>query len=133
VRVEPGALLSRLEGPVFGLFLAAWLVTGLGQLGFLELAGRFGLSFYGFYSAAAALGWLAGNFYMARRRGRQGDLVRRLRAMYFLQPLSLVFLLWTLGPKELQRAAPLVPLYAVGVYGALYLVPVMLSRMPLGR
>lgn len=49
-----------------------------------------------------------------------------LAILYFFGPPSLVYLLRALAPPEHQQAAPLAPLWAFGVYGVFFLVPIVL-------
>lgn len=98
----------------------------MGQVGWVELAGSLPLSLYGLYSIAAALGWVFGNVYVSRTRGASDAVSRKLRGMYLLGPPSIVYLLRTFAPAEQQVLAPLVPVYALGVYAVLFAVPVVL-------
>ena len=109
-----------------GLFFACWIAAALDAVGLVSLAGTLWVSLYGLYATAAALGWLAGNVYVHRRRSLPRRLARRVLVIYFIGPLGLVYLLRFMAPEAAQRAAPLVPLYAAGVFGALFLVPVLL-------
>ncbi len=135
---------SRLESLELGLlafFLAIWLLAILAGLGFLPLAGTLHLDLYRLYSIAAVLGWVAGNIYVFRtqnfpsaapeRSGRQ-RVRKRLLLSYLIQPQSCVYFLRTLAPFEAQQAAPMVPIYAFGVYGLFFLVPLTLraTRTP---
>lgn len=88
--------------------------------------GSLGLSLYGLYSTAAALGWVFGNVYVHRSRGAEDAVRRKLRGLYLLGPPSIVYLLRTLAPAEQQALAPLVPVYGFGVYAILFSVPVLL-------
>lgn len=120
--------MRRLEIPLFGLFFAGWAGTLLAQVGFVELAGMLELSLYALYSTAAAAGWIFGNVYLARSR-QVGEALRgRLRLLYLLGPPGLIYLLRAMAPTAEQRIAPLVPLYALGVYAVLFLVPVALKH-----
>lgn len=113
-----------------GLFLACWFLAALGSLGLLDLAGVLSLSLYALYSTAAALGWLAGNVYVWRSRRVHGRPRRRMRWIYLLGPPGIVYLLRAMAPLSEQLAAPLVPVFSLGVYSALFLVPVLLPRRP---
>jgi hypothetical protein len=44
-----------------------------------------------------------------------------------------LYLLRALAPAREQIGAPLVPLYALGVYAVLFLVPVTITWVPGGR
>lgn len=116
----------RLEVALVGLFFACWATAALGHLGLLGLAGALPLSLYPLYSIAAALGWISGNVYVMRRRTVPRRLRRRVLWVYFLGPPGVVYLLRAMAPAPEQLTAPLVPLYALGVYAALFLVPVVL-------
>jgi hypothetical protein len=111
------------------LFVSCWTATLLGQLGLLPLAGAADPTLYGLYSLAAALGWFFGNVYVARRRRTPRDLHTRLRWLYLAGPPSVVYLVRTMEPAEQQHMAPLVPVFGFGVYGVLFAVPVVLSRI----
>lgn len=143
--------LSRAERSLLGFFGAAWMVALLHLAGVLPLAGALPLGLYGYYAFAAVAGWLAGNVYVLRRRrlaatvpptprgraagegGRRvggpataGRRDRRLLAiLYVFGPPSLVYLLWALVSSPQQRLAPLAPLWAFGVYGVFFLVPIV--------
>ena len=125
--------MRRFELPLISLFFACWIVTILGQSGLVALAGRLPLSLYGLYSTAAALGWFFGNVYVHRSRREAPELGRRLRLVYLLGPPSIVYLLRTMAPAAEQLLAPLVPVYAMGVYVVFFLVPVVLRRDVTGR
>jgi hypothetical protein len=132
--------LSRLERRLFGFFSALWLMDLLILVGVVKLPdGALPLSLYAYFGLAAALGWLAGNVYVARRRGLRKRLkapaavqaARHLLVIYLLGPPAVLYLLRALAPSVVQAAAPLVPLWAFGVYGVFFLVPVTLT--PRGR
>lgn len=122
-RREAAAGLTSGERSLLGFFGAAWVVSVLHLAGLLPLAGAFALSLYAYYAFAAGAGWLAGNVFVLRRRrgGGRGLLL----ILYFFGPPSLVYLLRALAPPEHQQAAPLAPLWAFGVYGVFFLVPIV--------
>ena len=142
----PGAApagLSRAELSLLGFFGAAWIVALLHVGGVLPLAGGLPLSLYGYYAFAAVTGWLAGNVYVLRRRRLAGRAAtgggrrnrRLLGVLYFFGPPSLVYLLRALAPIDHHQAAPLAPLWAFGVYGVFFLVPIAFpppARRPAG-
>lgn len=105
---------------------AGWILALLHLLGALSLGGDLVVGLYPFYSAAAAAGWVLGNVCVVRRR-RLGA-PRRLVAIYLLGPPGILYLLWCMGSSELQRLAPLVPLWGWGIYALFFLVPVTLTR-----
>lgn len=111
------------ERSLLGFFGAAWAVSILHLAGVLPLAGALPLSLYGYYAFAAAAGWLAGNVFVLRRRRAGGRGL--LLVLYLFGPPSLVYLLRALAPPEHHQAAPLAPLWAFGVYGIFFLVPVV--------
>lgn len=117
----------RLEIALVGLFFACWVTAALGSLGLLGLAGALPLSLYPLYSIAAALGWISGNVFVMRSRAVPRRLRRRVLWVYFLGPPGIVYLLRAMAPAQEQLAAPLVPIYSLGVYTALFLVPVVLQ------
>jgi hypothetical protein len=124
--------LSHGERSLLGFFGAAWIVALLHLAGVVPLAGGLPLSLYGYYAFAAIAGWLAGNVYVLRRRRLAATVPvtacgrdRRLLAiLYLFGPPALVYLLWALVPAAQQRLAPLAPLWAFGVYGVFFLVPI---------
>lgn len=107
------------------------MVGLLRHLGWLPALPDLAPALYPLYSAAAALGWVSGNVYVVRRRrlGRMHG--RRLRAaqltFYLLSPPGLAYLWWSFHPALVLRSAPLVPVYAFGVYAALFAVPILLK------
>ncbi len=105
---------------------AGWIVTLMHLLGWVSLAGAHRLDLYRFYSVAAAGGWLTGNICLYRRRRLGAS--RRLLAIYLLGPPGLLYLLWAMGPLEVQAIAPLVPLYGLAVFSLFFFVPITLSR-----
>jgi hypothetical protein len=117
----------RLEIVLVGLFFACWAAAALGSLGLVGLAGALPLSLYPLYSIAAGLGWISGNVYVTRSRTVPRRLRRRVLWVYFLGPPGIVYLLRAMAPAREQLTAPLVPVYALGVYAALFLVPVVLK------
>lgn len=126
-RRSPPEPVGRSEPALLGLFFfACWMAGLLALLRVIDLTGSLPLSLYGYYSTAAALGWLAGNLYMAHRRRAPEALQRGLRLVYLFGPPSFLALLRAMAPAEALRYAPYVPLYAVGVYLALFHVPVLL-------
>ena len=109
-----------------------WAVALIHFGGLYSLAGPLPIGLYGFYSTAGALGWLSGNVYI-RRRGRLPESMRsRVRLLYWLGPLGVLYLLRAWAPAADQFAAPLVPHYALVPYTALFLVPIALARFPGG-
>lgn len=118
--------MKRFEVALLGLFLACWVVVALAVAGVVPLAGSLALTLYPLYAVAAALGFLAGSLYVRRRRGLEAPLRRRLLLIFFFGPTGLLYLLRAMAPTAQQLAAPLVPLYAFGVYSVFFLVPVLL-------
>ena len=121
----------RLELVLIALFFATWLVGLLQYVGLVRMDGDLELGLQGLFSAAAALGWLAGNVYVHRSRGLPADLRRRVLLIYLLGPPGILFLVRSMAPVEAQLAAPLAPLYATFVFSILFPVPVTLRpRLP---
>ena len=147
MRSSPALSNSKLESLELGLlafFLAIWLVAILAGLGLLPLAGTLHLDLYRLYSIAAVLGWVAGNIYVSRAQNLEGSspeqaagqrFRKRLLLSYLIQPQSCVYSLRTLAPFEAQQAAPMVPVYAFGVYSLFFMVPLTLraTRTPRRR
>ncbi len=128
--------LVRLELGLLAVFSAIWLLTILAGLGVVPLAGTLTLDLYRLYSIAAVLGWLAGNIYVPRSESiaaaYQQRFRKRLLLSYLIGPPSLVYFLRALAPRAIQQAAPMVPIYAFGVYALFFLVPITLraTRTP---
>ncbi|MDA8019877.1 MAG: hypothetical protein MPN21_20745 [Thermoanaerobaculia bacterium] len=114
---------------ILGAFSGAWALAVLLGLGILPAAGALSLDLYGFYSFAAALGWVAGNVYVARLRRHGRTARKRLLFAYFLGPPSLLYVIRSLAPRAAQQAAPFVPIYAFCVFGIFFLVPVTLRHV----
>ncbi|HVS15339.1 MAG TPA: hypothetical protein VMV46_15540 [Thermoanaerobaculia bacterium] len=113
--------MTRLELILLAFCLASGLVRLLGWVGAIDLRGRLALGLYPLYILAAALGWLSGNVFVARRR--RGAASGWMLAVYFVGPLAPLLLLRAMAPWAQQQAAPLVPLFAVGVFAVFFLVP----------
>lgn len=122
--------MSTAERSLLGFFSACWIVALLELFGVLPLATGWALSLYGLYGTGAALGWLAGNVWMFRRRRVSRALAHWLLMVYLFGPPSVLYLLRALAPEPHQAAAPLVPLWAFLVYGIFFLVPVTLTPRP---
>ncbi|HEX2163638.1 MAG TPA: hypothetical protein VHM02_06790 [Thermoanaerobaculia bacterium] len=116
--------MSRGERRLLGFFGAAWVVAVLHFFGVVPLAGALALSLYLYYGVAACLGWLFGNVFVLRRRRAAAE-VGPLLVLYLFGPLAAVYLLWALASPARQQAAPLAALWAFGVYGVFFLVPVL--------
>ena len=58
---------------------------------------------------------------------------RRVFLVYFLGPPGLLYLLRAMASIEAQRAAPLVPFYAFGVFAVFFVVPILLPTTPAAR
>lgn len=120
----------RLEAVLLALFLACWVIVLFRWLGIVSLAGNLPLSLYALYSFASSLGWGAGNLYVhrGRRRFPPGTIRRRLMLVYYLGPQGMVYMLRAMAPVADQHAAPLVPVWAFGVFSIFFLVPVTIIR-----
>jgi hypothetical protein len=125
----PGPSFWRLEAILLALFLACWLVVVLSLVGLVTLRGNFPLGLYPLYSLASALGWGAGNLYVHRGRRFPDPIRRRVLLVYYLGPQGLIYLLRAMASTADQQAAPLVPLYAFGVFSIFFLVPVKIIRL----
>jgi hypothetical protein len=111
---------KRFELVLLALFLACWLVYLLAAFRIVAPEGTLDLGFYPYYSIAMVLGWAAGNLYVYRGRDLELASRRRLLAGYFLGPLGLIFLLKAMMPLAFQRMAPLVGVYAFGVFSIFF-------------
>lgn len=117
----------RFEITLLAVFSAAWLLAIGVLLGWVPVAGTLQLGLYGYYSFAAALGWVNGNVYVARRRRLPPSRFRRQVLLgYLVGPLSFLYILRAFASKAAQTAAPLVPIYGFVVYWLFFLVPVTL-------
>lgn len=109
-------------------FLLCWLAFfAFAILGY-PLAGAVRLQLFHLYGLAASGGWIMGNLEVARRR-RQRKRRSGLLLMHLFLPCGLFYLLWALAPEEMRRGFPLAPLYALGVFVILFLVPISLRRV----
>lgn len=125
--------LPRLELALLGAFSGAWALAILLGLGILPTTGGLDLDLHSYYGFAAALGWVAGNVFVARRRRFGTRARKRLFSAYFLGPPSLLYVVRSLAPQAVQQAAPFVPLYAFCVFGLFFLVPVTLRKVGRGK
>ncbi|HEY7214252.1 MAG TPA: hypothetical protein VIC28_06460 [Thermoanaerobaculia bacterium] len=118
---------GRLEVALLGLFLACWVLWVLSVFRVLTLAGSLPLSLYSFYGVAVALGWGFGILYVIRTRDLPARIRRFYLLIYYLGPPAILSLLRGMAPLKDQNAAPFVPLWAFGVFSALFLVPVTMK------
>ena len=118
---------GRLEVALLGLFLACWVLRVLSFLGVVTLAGSLPLSLYSYYGVAVALGWGFGILYVIRTRDLPPRIRRLFLLIYYLGPPAVLSLLRGMAPFRDQSAAPFVPLWAFGVFSALFLVPVTMK------
>ncbi|HUP43133.1 MAG TPA: hypothetical protein VM599_07990 [Thermoanaerobaculia bacterium] len=119
---------TRLELPLFGLFLACWVLALAHNLGLLSVATNLDLTLYQLYGVAAAVGWVAGNVYLQRRRSLPPEHRRRALALWLVGPQGIPALLRAMAPLASQAAAPAVPLYAFGVGAVFFCVPLVFGR-----
>ena len=119
--------MKRLEIPLFGLFLACWVLAGAHGLGLFSLGGTLALGLYPLYAVAATIGWISGNVYVWRRRRLPREHRRRAAALWLIGPQGIPALLRAMAPAAVQAAAPAVPLYAFGVGAVLFTVPLVFS------
>ena len=122
--------MRRFEVILVAFFFATWGVDCLALLGLVEISGSLELGLYPLYSMAAATGWIAGNIYVPRTRRLPRELRRRFLWIYFVGPAGLIYLLRAMATEQSQQHAPLVPVYGLGVFTVLFLVPVLLKRSP---
>ena len=122
-------MLSRLEGPLLLGFTFAWIVVLLEAAGQPFLAGRLPLGLYYFFSLASVLGWLAGNFFVSRRRLHPAaDYRSYLYVAWLGGPPSLLFLLQACQPLADQQSHPFVRIWGLGVFLLFFWIPVSLDR-----
>jgi hypothetical protein len=118
---------KRYEAGLLGLFLAGWLLYLLVLFRALTLAGSVSPSFYVYDSIAAALGWGAGNLFVYRDRDLDPRVRGRFLSGYFFSPLGLILLIRAMWPAAVQKAAPLVGVYALAVFSVFFAVAVKLK------
>lgn len=116
----------RIELPLVALFTLIWAMVAAEAWSLVHFAGRFDPGLYGLYGLAGLLGSIAGNVYVFRRLQGAGD--RLSFATWLGGPPSLIFLLWALVPNSVRFDMPLVPLWATGVYGIFFAVPLSMRR-----
>ena len=126
-------MLRRFEPVLTAFFLASWIVGLLSLFRLVELAGAFTLQLYPLFSLAAVCGWVFGNVYVRRASGVAPWLRRGLLLIYFLGPMGFLLFVRLMAPLADQAAAPFVPFYSWGVFGALFLVPVLMNRTKVKR
>ncbi|HTQ80836.1 MAG TPA: hypothetical protein VMM92_12630 [Thermoanaerobaculia bacterium] len=120
--------MRSLEVVLLALFLACWVVLVLSWFHGVSLAGSAAIPLYSYFSFTSALGWSAGTLFVQRGRRLAPADRRLLRWVYFPSPQGLIYLLRAMAPTLEQRSAPLVPLWAFGVYSVFFLVPVLVQR-----
>lgn len=130
----------RLELILLVAASTVWLLAALALFGVVPLAGTLDVGLYRLYSVAAVLGWVTGNVYLVRLRYLRlprEPLLRfwrqRFLFAYLVGPPGVLYLLRALAPVPEQKAAPFVPVYALGVYAIFFLVPVTLRPPPRRR
>ena len=122
--------MDRVEASVAGLCAGAWLLAAA----FLALEGLERGAFLpaGFlFPLAAIVGWLAGNLYVARRKGSRSSR-RLLLSLYLGGPPGFVWLYWALVPRWARMLNPVAPLWALAILAIFFLVPVTLRGLPRG-
>lgn len=124
--------MKRYEVILLALFLACWAIEILVTFGLLRIDGTLPLTLYPYYSTAMSLGWLFGLLYVQRTRNFDRALRRRFALLYIAGPAGILFLLRDMAPLTWQNAAPMVPLYGLGVFLVFFVVPVIF-RVPVGR
>lgn len=125
--------MKRLELAVAGAGAACWLLALAYGAGWLPPPASLDLPLRALDALAAALGWLCGNAYVARSRPLPRPLRRYLLAPWLIAPPGLLFLLRSLAPVAEQSALPIAGLLATGVFGVLFLVPVLLRNVFVAR
>jgi hypothetical protein len=121
------------ELPLLLFFSVCWVVAIVVIIGGLSIAGVLPFSLYHYFGLAAFGGGIAGNVFV-HRSNRLGKGSRRwLLLVYLFGPLGALALLDALGPVEQQRWVPLAPIYAFGIFGLFFLVPVSLRPRGGGR
>jgi len=119
--------ITRGDAVFLGLFLACWALSLLSFTGVVRLAGSLPLSLYSYFSVAVALGWAFGIVYVRRTWGFPAPIRRRFLLIYYLGPPAILGLLRSMAPVTDQRVAPFAPLWALGAFSILFLVPVTMK------
>lgn len=126
--------MRRLEIALAGLFAACWCAVVAHRLGLLDLSDTLRLSLYHVYGTAAVAGWVAGNVFVARRRGLpKPEHRRRALVLWLLGPLGIPSLLWAMAPSAWQAVAPLVPILTLAVGAVFFAVPLVFGHRPSSR
>jgi polyferredoxin len=98
------------------------------RVGLLDLSDTLALTLYHVYGTTAAVSWVAGNVFVARRRTLpKPEHRRRALVLWLIGPLGIPSLLWAMAPAQWQAVAPLVPLLVVGVGAVFFAVPLLLG------
>lgn len=118
--------MKRFESILFAFFLACWATSVLHLLGVVHLGDRLAVSLRGVFATAAAVGWIAGNVYVARRRDQPAPVRRKLLLIYLFHPPSLGVLVWSMMPSNIQHFTPMAPLYCVVMSLIFFCVPLLL-------
>lgn len=118
----------RLERGVLALGLAGWPTAALVLLFEGPWRGALPATLYQYFAVATLLGWVAGNLCVQRRRRLDPGLGRRLGWLYLVCPPALLFVLRGLAASQEYMSAPLVPIYAAGVYTVFFALPITLRR-----
>ena len=124
--------MKRYEVILLALFLACWAIELVVTFGLVRIDGTLPLTLYPYYMAAMSLGWFFGLVFVQRTRNFDPALRRRFVILYIAGPAGILFLLRDMAPLSWQHAAPMVPLYGLGVYLVFFVVPVIF-RVPVGR
>ncbi len=96
--------------------------------GLVPLAGLLDLGLYPLYGVAGLAGSVAGHAFVWRARKQPLPAQRRLLLLYIAGPPAVPSLLRAMAPAAAQLQAPLVPLWAIGVFGVFFAVPLLLRR-----
>lgn len=109
---------------VVALAVASLFAVLLSDVRLVQFSGSLPLALHRYYIVAAALGWLFGNVYVTRSRSAGSRLM--LLVIYGLGPIPFLFLLRAMAPATAREVAPLVPLFASGMFLVFFVVPVSL-------
>lgn len=120
--------MRQLELPLFGFFFACWLAAIVFHLRLVPAAGTLAVGLYPLYALAAALGWIAGNVYVVRRRALPREHRKRAAALWLVAPQGVPAVVRAMAPSSHQAVAPLVPLFAFAVGAIFFCVPLVFGK-----
>ena len=108
--------------------IGVWVLSIAALSGLLDIENFIDLSLYQYFGSAALLGWLSGNTYSYRFKGRSDDSGKSVIWGYLLAPPGIIYLLHAANQSELQSQVPMAPVLALMVFLVIFLVPATIGR-----